>query len=156
MKSLFIFFLLALLANGCASGPSKSDLDAEVRRLCAIDGGIKVYETVRLPAEQFDSQGFIKFFRAGGGENALGTDYLYREKDTYLLKGEYEAPAMWKNHLQVIRRSDMKILGESISYTRRGGDLPGPWHPSSYICPELKDQNLLERIFSGRQQGDKK
>lgn len=37
--------LLLLLLTGCSSAPSKSDLDAEVKRLCAIDGGIKVYET---------------------------------------------------------------------------------------------------------------
>ncbi|MBU0501103.1 MAG: hypothetical protein KJ675_07880 [Gammaproteobacteria bacterium] len=28
--------------------------DAKVREFCAIDGGVRVYETVALPAERFD------------------------------------------------------------------------------------------------------
>lgn len=42
------------------ASPSKSELDSEVKRLCAIDSGIKVYETVKLPAEIFDKWGVIK------------------------------------------------------------------------------------------------
>ena len=58
MKSLIWIGLLAL-TTGC-SGPSKSELDAEVKRLCAIDGGIKVYETVTLPSERFDEHGNVR------------------------------------------------------------------------------------------------
>ena len=53
MKTLATLLLLLPLATACASGPSKSELDAEVKRLCAIDGGIKVYERVALPEEKF-------------------------------------------------------------------------------------------------------
>ena len=41
-------------------GPSsyrKAQMDKEVDRLCAVDGGIKVYETVKLPADQFNEWG---------------------------------------------------------------------------------------------------
>ena len=38
----------------------KARLDREVKRLCAIDGGITVYETVKLPAERFDGYGQIR------------------------------------------------------------------------------------------------
>ncbi len=37
----------------------ESWLDREVKRLCAIDGGIKVYETVKLLAEKFTKGEFI-------------------------------------------------------------------------------------------------
>ncbi len=54
--------LLAIIAlpllSACAT-PSQIMADAEVRRLCEKDGGIKVYETVKLPAEQFDRYGRI-------------------------------------------------------------------------------------------------
>ncbi|UJP03539.1 MAG: hypothetical protein LZF85_03550 [Nitrosomonas sp.] len=40
----------------------KARLDREVDRLCAIDGGIKVYETVVLPADKFDKSGRINFY----------------------------------------------------------------------------------------------
>jgi hypothetical protein len=39
----------------------KDRLDREVKRLCAIDGGITVYETVKLPAERFDGYGQIAY-----------------------------------------------------------------------------------------------
>ena len=35
----------------------KARLDREVDRLCAIDGGIRVYETVQLPSDKFNKWG---------------------------------------------------------------------------------------------------
>ena len=55
-----IFCFSALLLSGCAT-PTQMVLDAEVKRLCAIDGGIKVYETVPLPADRFDKFGKPNF-----------------------------------------------------------------------------------------------
>jgi hypothetical protein len=149
MRTAIWIFLLLTVATACASGPSKAELDAEVRRLCAIDGGVRVYETVNLPLEKFDRRGSIAFFHPSRGEDALGPDYIYRVKDKYYKKNTNDGVAMWRTYVEVIRRSDMKKLGESVSYTRQGGDVPGPWHPSSYICPQLKDLNLLERVFIG-------
>ncbi|MBP9101513.1 MAG: hypothetical protein KBF68_09110 [Nitrosomonas sp.] len=48
--SLFLFASLIVYATFFTE---KARLDREVKRLCAIDGGIKVYETVKLPAERF-------------------------------------------------------------------------------------------------------
>ena len=70
MKSVIPAALLVLLISGCAT-PLNVQLDDEVRRLCAIDGGIKVYETVTLPADRFDKYGQINFYRPTQGENAL-------------------------------------------------------------------------------------
>ncbi|QDX80633.1 hypothetical protein B9N43_04860 [Denitratisoma sp. DHT3] len=135
--------LLALVA--CSSTPSKSELDAEVRRLCAIDGGIKVYETVGLPADKFNEYGQINFYRATQGENALGPEYSFVEEIRYYQSGN---PELWRSLYRVIRRSDGKTLGESIGYSRRGGDALGPWHESSYGCSqEYGDTLLLKRIF---------
>lgn len=39
----------------------KARLDKEVDRLCAIDGGIKVYETVLLPPDKFNQWGEVNF-----------------------------------------------------------------------------------------------
>ncbi|MBI5660256.1 MAG: hypothetical protein HZC43_12095 [Nitrosomonadales bacterium] len=59
MKTPVSLLLLLPLATACASGPGKSELDAEVKRLCAIDGGIKVYETVSLPIKSVGEYGGI-------------------------------------------------------------------------------------------------
>ena len=51
-------------------------------------------------------------------------------------------------YTQVFRRSDGKLLGESVLYKRGGGDLPGPWHGTSFICPELGVKtDVLRQIF---------
>ena len=135
-----------LLVVGCAS-PIQAKLDAEVRRLCAIDGGVKVYETVSLPSDKFNKWGQINFFHPTQGEDALGSEYIYKSDKRYYKRGEIEQPAMWRDHIQIFRRVDGKLLGESIRYSRRGGDAPGPWHPSSFSCPPVTTSWLLSEVF---------
>ena len=146
MKTPLFTLLLLPLATACSSGPiAKAALDDEVRRLCAIDGGIKVYETVKLPADKFNEWGQVNFYRPTQGENALGPEYQFKREMTYYRAGN---PSMSRVSIRVYRKSDQKLLGESISYGRGGGDLPGPWHDSSYHCPsEYGDQALFRKIF---------
>jgi hypothetical protein len=47
-----VFALVWLSASFWYSGGRKYYYDAEIDRLCAIDGGDRVYETVKLPAER--------------------------------------------------------------------------------------------------------
>jgi hypothetical protein len=122
------------------AGGQKIYYDMQVNRLCAIDGGIKVYETVRLPAERFDKYGNVRI--PAKKDARPGDEYYYEVDYHYYRKGD---PQMTRRQAQIIRRSDGKILGESISYSRGGGDLPGPWHGSSFICPPIsKDRPGLE------------
>ena len=148
MKTIFSLLLLPPIVSACASGPSKDELDAEVKRLCAIDGGVKVYETVKLPPDKFNQYGQINFYKPTQGENALGSKYIYRSDDYYYYQGD---PTMVRYRHQVIRRSDGRLLGESTSYGRGGGDLPGPWESSSFHCPPTSESSeiaLFNKIFS--------
>lgn len=137
-------FAVALVAflPGC----EKWQLDAQVRELCAKDGGMKIYETVALPPDQFDKWGMVKLYRPTGGEDALGPEYIYRQQDTYIRRGN---PELWRSHTAVVRRSDGKVLGEIVRYTRRGGDMPGPWADSSLSCPPIETDrpDLLQSVF---------
>ena len=128
------------------AGGKKLYWDAKVRELCEKDGGVKVYETVELPAEMFDKWGMVNFYRPTQGENALGLEFLLSWNVSYLKTGN---PSLYRSHTQIFRRSDDKLLGESVGYSRGGGDLPGPWQPSSYSCPETYGQvPLLKEIFT--------
>lgn len=122
---------LAML--GCAT-PSQVASDAEVNRLCAIDGGVKVYETVKLPADKFDKYGNVGIRNYDYAKSS--DEYYFRSQDTYLKMSE---PYVLRSVTQVFRRSDGKVLGESVRYGRGGGDIPGPWHPSTFDCPVMKD-----------------
>jgi len=136
---LFILWILPFL-TACAIGPSKGQLDDEVRRLCAIDGGIKVYETVRLPAERFDQYGQMRV--PAKWLSKPEDDYYYEGSTNYLIKGN---PELLQLRTRFYRKSDNKLLGESTLYVRRGGDMPGPWHGSSFSCPQSTD--LSRHIF---------
>ncbi|MHB1214458.1 MAG: hypothetical protein ACYCY9_05665 [Thiobacillus sp.] len=132
----------ALVSNGV-----KAHYDRQVRELCAKDGGVKVYETVRLSAERFNQWGQPNFnIPVTPFIKLKATDKYYLEwKITNLKLGN---PKLERSHFRLIRRSDNKLLGESVSYSRGGGDLPGPWHGSSFICPEpTKHQSLESSIF---------
>lgn len=139
MKTLIAMLCTLSVIAASAGSPSKSELDDEVRRLCAIDGGIKVYETVTLPVKFVDRYGSI---RIPEKSRAKSTDeYYYEVSETYFLKGN---PEMWRSKFSIYRRSDSKVIGESVRYIRRGGDLPSPMHDSSFACPEIGAQPSLE------------
>jgi hypothetical protein len=139
-----IIALLPLLLTGC----EKDRLDAEVRRLCAKDGGVKVYETVKLPPEKFDNYGHIKItFEKYSKES----DEYYYTWDVFYLKKQKSSTdsELWRSNHKIIRRSDKKILGESILYVRRGGDIiAGPFGPTTFGCGDIiKSPDLERSIF---------
>lgn len=137
-----IFLLLIASAIIYATFFSEKDrLDREVKRLCAIDGGIKVYETVKLPAERFDQYGNVKI---QSKEYIKPTDEYYLDSETvFLIQGN---PRMVRFNTKIIRTKDKKVMGEFTQYARSGGDLPGPWHESSFDCPSLPSK-LSSTIF---------
>ena len=100
-------------------------LDREVDRLCAIDGGVHIYETVILPKENFGPDGEVL---------VAGNPSLVR------LQGDF------------VRKSDDKVMGKVVIYVRGGGDLPGPWHPSSHRCPSDPAPDLERQLFKPQEQ----
>lgn len=135
-----ILFTPALISNGV-----KAYYDRQVQELCAKDGGVRVYETVRLPAERFNQWGQPNFYHPDQGKSALGSDFLIEKERHYYKFGNPEMTRTW---YRVIRQVDGKLLGEEVFYGRVGGDVPGPWHHSSFHCPsDYGDIPLLVKIF---------
>jgi hypothetical protein len=154
MKTLISLIVLLTLVTACASGPGKAELDAEVRRLCAIDGGVRVYETVMLPAERFDKYGQIHVPQKQSAKQS--DEYYYEWKVTYLKSGNPGdgIPDLARSQFLLYRTGDNKLLGESVTYIRRGGNLPGPWHPSSFSCPSNANiTDLKKQVFIGADWG---
>lgn len=111
--------------------------DRQVRKLCAIDGGIKVYETVELTPDLLDKFGRISI---PSESKATSSDlYFYKMKNQYLRK---KNPTLIRISTVIIRSGDNKIIGESIRYVRGGGGLPGLWETSTYYCPPISKENL--------------
>ncbi len=121
-------------------------LDHQVRELCAKDGGIRVYETVTLPAEKFEQFKRVNFIFPNKSQLKRFDEFYYESEDRYLRGGNFNILRM---QYRIVRRSDGKMLGESIRYGCAGGGLPGPWHHSSFMCPDPVSQpsNFESLIF---------
>ncbi len=142
-KIALILFVLSVFYASFFS--EKARLDREVDRLCAIDGGIRVYEKVKLPAEKFTRYGSIILPHKGNVKS--GDEYYYQSSTVYLIRGN---PELVQYHYEVYRQFDGKLLGEIINYSRRGGGIPGPWHVSAFRCPKETDADLDKQLFIKR------
>jgi hypothetical protein len=154
-RSLISLLIFAILFGLWWGVPTyrKARADAMVRELCAKDGGIKVYETVKLAADRFDEYGNPTF---GSGRmpspkrNMKPSDeYFYTWDTTWIIpETSVAALAVWRNHQRLFKVADGKLMGEAISYSRRGGDPIGPWHPSHFGCPPNADITMVvRRVF---------
>ena len=125
--------------------------DQKVKELCAKDGGIKVYETVKLPAERFDEFGQFrvlpKLYMKPSDEFFWEDDSQFYEKNKnpeWVENHRDQSMEIIRSHYKLYRKLDNSLLGEAISYIRRGGGLPGPWHESSFICSGPTEQKSIE------------
>ncbi|MCU7837980.1 MAG: hypothetical protein KZQ94_01225 [Candidatus Thiodiazotropha sp. (ex Troendleina suluensis)] len=149
-KTTYYIFGMVLFVIWFGSGfwpfaGKKMYYDAQIREMCVEDGGIKVYETVLLPVNMFNRWDQPEFYDPTLGEDALGSDYIFKVEIDYYKKQD---PIVSRRSYRVIRKLDSKLIGESVVYGRGGGDLPGPWHGSNYHCPdEGGDIPLLVKIF---------
>ncbi len=134
-----LVMLLWVGASFWYGGGRKIYYDTLVNRMCREDGGVKVYETVKLPAERFDKYGNVHI---PDKKDAKPEDEYYYVSETKFLRED--SPKVIRMRTQIIRRNDAKVLGESVRYGRGGGDLPGPWHPSSFTCPSPTEKPYLE------------
>lgn len=150
-KLIFLTFLL--LWQGLPAF-NKWRADKLVDELCAKDGGIKVYETVTLPKERFNEW---RQFYVSSRRYMKPADEYYTDRTTIYYKNgvpimdnshKDEPLELWQSHYKLYRKIDDKLLGDSISYRRRGGDPIGPWHMSSYHCPDNSGNTFLaQQIF---------
>ena len=137
--------LLALANGGCER--AKTRLDREVDRLCAIDGGVHIYETVTLPKENFgpDGEVFPQYradVRSGGG---LGPDFRWTSVTTKLVDGD---PSLVRWEDVISRVADGKALAKRVIYIRGGGDWPGPWATSEHSCAGIGlGSSLTRQVF---------
>lgn len=148
MAQILIGFLLFSIWFGGAFwevAGKKMYWDAKVRELCAKDGGIKVFKKVELPADVYKQYARRNWILPDKSEVNQTDEYYVEWNFFYYHKGN---PQVSRSETRIIRRSDGKVLGKYISYGRGGGDLPGPWHGSSFTCPNpVKLPNFETSIF---------
>ncbi len=139
-----LLFLLWFGGSLWEAGGKKLYWDAKVRKLCAKDGGVKVYETVTLPPEMFDKYARRNWILPDKAQAKSTDEYYYEREEYYYREGN---PQVTRSQTRIIRHSDGKVLGEYIHYGRGGGDLPGPWHGSSFSCRNLTKVKFETSVF---------
>lgn len=133
-----------LVLAGCER--AKTTLDREVDRLCAIDGGVRVFTTVTLPRENFgpDGQVFPQYRHLTFDRGALGEHFTAIFRTDTLVTGN---PGLARYSTRVVHRATGEVLGELVIYRRAGGDFTGPWEPSVHSCPAGPRFDLERHIF---------
>lgn len=134
--------------------PSEKDhLNAQMTELCKKNGGLKIYEIVKVPMEAYNNGGALKetnYKKLNEKESTfhLGNLYEVRTEITKIkegdpLKGE---GVLEQTYERVIRLSDKKLIAESIHYSRVGGDRWFAGMPSAESCP-ISDGMERDKIF---------
>jgi len=154
-KSKIIGWLIAspfvLVAGGIAFCElNKAYWDHKVKQWCEKDGGVTVFEHVELTQEEYErNDGKNGFIRVMSNDTSLDYhQYAWKSTKTEINKTN---PEVWRSEYITYRKSDEKILGKWVTYTRRGGDVPtGISHPSSFSCTDILDfeSNPTSKVFS--------
>jgi len=136
--------LMAIAMTSLISGCEQERVDAQMQELCNKDGGMKIYEKVVLPKEEFTVYGDVKFFRA---YNTSGGGYRFVSLQERLRTSK---PTLTKKTYKVIREADNKVLGIYVSYQRIGGAIMPRLGPDpAKQCPAgINDIVFLRTIFS--------
>jgi len=143
MKTIFISALVITLLAGCKGYVPglQSYWDAQVKEMCAKDGGVTVYEKIDI-----DETDYQKFGGSGGvipvpDERSKTKSYPYFTKS---VRQEINSnPQVARLETEIVRRSDNKILGRVINYLRIGGDFPtGIQNDTSFSCKDIFGMRL--------------
>jgi hypothetical protein len=125
-----------------------------LNHLCSTETGVKIYQTVELPAEYWDEQGRPKFFAANGfvDMKLLPNRYQWHNLDEPYVDSVIKIEK-WR--WQLMDKETKNILGERITYMRHFGWL-NLFSPAPNIgegCEldgqneKEQEQNFFRKIF---------
>jgi hypothetical protein len=142
LPGLQLMLFVVIVLSGCTS--EKNRLDAEAKRVCAIDGGIKVFEKVTLPPEKFHPNGVPRI----SSIDDQGFGY-FRTASQRNLKSNFDEPTLIRHEYRVIRSSDKKVVAISVVYRRRGGSWwDGLMEGDGFTCPgDEVNTTFMQQVF---------
>jgi hypothetical protein len=131
---------LAAALAGCAGWvPGRQSYwDAKVKEMCEKDGGVTIYEKLRISKSDIGLLGKVgEKIGVPARELADPSAPAYEELNiTYLREGN---PQVTRSEMRIVRRADKAVIARAIIYARSGGDFPSPAHSSSFSCPTLNE-----------------
>lgn len=134
--ALLVVFGLVILAVATAVvffEGRKMYWDSKVREMCQVDGGVQIFEAVKLPRHKYKELEDRNFMLPKKKEAKPSDEYYFTSDVIYYKTAN---PQVARTQYRIVQRAGEKILGQLVFYGRGGGDIPGPWHESSYTCPD--------------------
>jgi len=124
--------------------------DEQVDRMCEADGGTRIFEVMELPPHQYRLllNRYGKLDVPGDDDDSRDVPVTRTEQTAIIHDAN---PRVWKYTLNVVRKSDRRILGTQVIYARVGGDFHSPAHESSYSCPK-QSPNLFAATVKQRRE----
>ena len=136
----------AVMLQGCmgyAPG-GQTNWDSKIRSMCERDGGMRVFERMRLTETQYQGlrgrSGDIPIPSLRSGRH--GYPVATRTTETTLNERN---PRVYREDTDYVRTADGKVLAKLVRYWRVGGDLPTFGHPTTLSCPDQQEAVGLER-----------
>jgi hypothetical protein len=127
--------------GGCEA--RKAYYDREVRRMCTADGGVVIFERLKLTHAEYDRLGGSRGEIPIPEERSASSEHPY-VSDTQRTTLRDSNPAVWRTESVYKRRADGRIFARVVSYSRVGGDFPSMGHASSFSCPN--EANLVAEV----------
>lgn len=136
-----IAVLALIAASACVSSPrgATSYWDEKVKDMCAKDGGVQIFERVRISRADVGllgkTDGNISIpIRSLAHPDAP----LYAVQKRMLLGGDGNV-RIGRIESSITRKQDGAVVARWIAYSRSGGEVPiGLSDGSTYFCPDLK------------------
>lgn len=148
LESLFSPLAIVLVATlaGCAGyvPGRQSYWDAQVKEMCEKDGGVTVYERVKLTQIEYQRLGGVGGTISVPPRRSAEPNYPF-VADRKITKIRESNPEVYRLETIVVRVADGKALSRQVEYGRIGGDLPSPAHRSSYGCSDVGVRLDVER-----------
>lgn len=128
--------------QGCSPWLDARESEAEVRRLCAIDGGVRAYGTVPTHPGNFPTiipDTGLQVWQPKAG--TIFGDYRYVETPGPGMRGH--GRTIYRDTVTITRVNDGKVMGDLVVYRNEGDEVLQGTH-----CPEdVSGQKLIDRVF---------
>lgn len=118
-----------------------------LNHLCETEAGVKVYQTVELPAEYWDEQGRARFYDERNGNFYLSIDY----PTELTIENNYSFFHIDKLVTSLRDKKKERVFAERISYMNWGGWMRRNFSPhnTATSCSNDTEQygNLIKQAF---------
>jgi len=126
--------------------------DAKVEEMCEKDGGVTIYERVRISRAEINRH--VLPMTADGRLGFTIKELAHPDAPIYAVERTTQIrdgnPRVQRVESEIVRRTNQVVVAKWVIYARAGGDFPtGLSDGTSFICPNLQKMtsDLNDQLF---------